>query len=423
MKTSIVVVGITGDLSRRKLLPALEQIHQNTDLDFTIVGVSRREVNIEELVGAALAPMTRIFTMDLAVDEDYQRLLASIPIDDTHQAVIYLAVPPLAVSQIVAKLGKAGFNQRNVKLLFEKPFGIDKASAEEMVAETLSYFDEDNMYRIDHYLAKEMAQNIVAFRTHNSLFARAWNNTFIEAIDVIASEKIGIEGRAEFYEQTGALRDVLQGHLMQLLALTIMDVAGDDAWSSMPAHRLAALQQLQSADVAQSRRGQYEGYQEEAANIGSQTETFVGVTLFSNEPTWQGVPLRLITGKALAQKTTEVQVHFKPYEGAASTCLRFRIQPHEGVEIDLVTKKAGYAREFVSRHLAFIYPPEVSLPDAYEQVLVDAIESRKSLFTSSEEIVESWRVLQPLLNAWSMGDVPMYRYPKGSNLDEVYQPT
>ena len=422
MRTSIVIIGVTGDLSRRKLLPALEQIHTNTDHEFTLVGISRRDVNIQELVGDKLAPITRMIQMDLASLDDYKRLLAELQLDETHQALVYLSVPPLAVTQIVSLMGRAGFSDANVKLLFEKPFGVDYASAKDMVDETCRYFSEDRMYRIDHYLAKEMAQNVVAFRTHNALFARTWNNEFIESIEVVASENIDIEGRAEFYEQTGALRDVLQGHLMQLLALTIMDTPAEISWDDMPAYRLEALRGISSADVSESFRAQYDGYQADVGNIGSETETFVAVTLASTSPKWLGVPFRLMTGKALAEKSTEIRVHFKPLGDAASNCLKFRIQPNEGVEIDLMTKQPGYQREFVERSLAYSYPVETRLPDAYEQVLVDAIESRKSLFTSSDEILESWRVLQPLLHAWDMGDVPMAQYPKGSPIETVYQP-
>lgn len=423
MRTSIVIVGVTGDLSRRKLLPALEQIYTNTDHEFSIVGISRRDVDVQELVGDRLAPITRMMQMDLANIEDYRRLFGDLKLDDTHQALIYLSVPPLAVTQIVSLLGRSGFSEANAKLLFEKPFGVDYESARDMVKQTRQYFPEDRMYRIDHYLAKEMAQNIVAFRTHNALFARTWSNEFIESIEVLASEDIDIEGRAEFYEQTGALRDVLQGHLMQLLALTIMDTPAEISWDNLPAYRLEALRSLASAEVADSFRAQYDGYEDEVENIGSTTETYVKLTLASTDPKWHGVPLRLVTGKALAEKTTEVRIRFKSLGDAASNCLKFRIQPNEGVEIDLMTKQPGYTREFIEQSLAFKYPVEARLPDAYEQVLVDAIESRKSLFTSSDEILESWRVLQPLLHAWAMGGVLMARYAKGSTIESVYQPT
>lgn len=422
MKTTFVIVGITGDLSRRKLLPALRQIHQRTNHEFSVVGVSRRQVDIPKLVGKELAPYSRLVMMDLASAADYKRLYREV-VKKGEQVIVYLSVPPLAVPQIVAHLGAAHFNQPGVKILFEKPFGIDAASAEEMIAETSSYFDESALYRIDHYLAKEMAQNIVTFRTQNALFAQVWNNRHIERIELVASEKIGIEGRAEFYEQTGALRDVLQGHLMQLLSLVLMDVSANVAWEKVPAERLRALQQLQVVDPGQSVRGQYEGYDVEAQNPGSRTETFVGVTLSSSAPQWQGVPLVVMTGKALADKLTEIRVHFTKSHDAQSNCLRFRIQPREGVEIALVTKKPGYSHELEQRQLAFSYPADTELPDAYEQVLVDAIDSRKSLFTSSAEILESWRVLQPLLDAWSMEQLPLNIYTKGSSAESVYRPT
>lgn len=419
MNTTFVIIGITGDLSRRKLLPALRQINQRTDHDFSIVGVSRKDVDIAALVGDELAPNSRLVAMDLAESRDYVRLYNDVVHPDG-QVVIYLSVPPLAVPQIVAHLGAAGFNRPDVKILFEKPFGIDYVSAQEMIAETSSYFDESVLYRIDHYLAKEMAQNIITFRSRNALFAQVWNNRHIEKIELLASEKIGIEGRADFYEQTGALRDVLQGHLMQLLSLVLMDVPDNFEWGDAPLHRLHALQQLVPADPQDSVRGQYAGYEKEVKNSGTRTETFVGVTLYSDAPEWQGVPLVLRTGKALAEKSTEIRIHFKKSHDEQSNCLRFRIQPREGVEIDLVTKKPGYSHELEQRSLAFSYAPDADLPDAYEQVLVDAIDSRKSLFTSSPEIIESWRVLQPLLDAWSMERVPLVTYEKGSSAEAIY---
>ncbi len=419
MKTTFVIIGITGDLSRRKLLPALRQIHQRTNHEFSIVGISRRDVDVAQLVGDELAPFSRMVAMDLANADDYAKLYKDVVKPD-EQVIIYLSVPPLAVSQIVARLGEAGFCDPSVKILFEKPFGVDLASAKEMIAGTSSYFDESTLYRIDHYLAKEMAQNIVTFRSRNALFSQVWNNRHIEKIEIIASEKIDIEGRVEFYEQTGALRDVLQGHLMQLLSLVLMEVPAHFAWEQAPAKRLRALEQLRTADPMDSVRGQYKGYEQEVGNTGSRTETFVGVTLYSNAPEWRGVPLVLRTGKALAEKTTEIRVHFKKNDDTQSNCLRFRIQPHEGVEIDLVTKRPGYSQELEHRELEFSYPADAELPDAYEQVLVDAIDSRKSLFTSSPEILESWRVLQPLLDAWAMEEFPLAVYEKGSSAESLY---
>jgi glucose-6-phosphate 1-dehydrogenase len=425
MKTKLLIFGITGDLSTRKLLPALKEIISTGDFDdLSIIGVSRREVNIAELLisslgDADLQDKVSVYSMDLTDAGDYFGLKDYVALQDDEQLIVYLSVPPQASSQIVNFMGEAGINSPNVKVLFEKPFGVDLSSAKDVIARTSRHYQEHQLYRIDHFLAKEMAQNIVAFRGGNALFGHIWDNDSIEKIEVIASEKIGIEGRAQFYDPTGALRDIVQGHLMQLLALTLMDIPADFDWATLPHLRSQALQALQPADPTRAIRAQYEGYQEEAGNPGSLTETFVALQLESNAPQWKNVPIHLITGKALNEKMTEVRIHFRKFHEGQSNCLIFRIHPKEGIEIDLFTKKPGYDREFEKQKLQFSYPEHTRLPDAYEQVIVDAIHSRKSLFTSSDEVLRSWEVLQPIQSAWAMDTQPLKTYPQASAMDDV----
>ncbi len=420
MVTKLIIFGITGDLSRRKLIPALRQIvASGTVREFEVIGVSRREVLADELVGPELADITSIVSMDLAEPADYINLFRASGAKDGNEVIIYLSVPPLAVTQIARQLGAAGFARPNVKLLFEKPFGMDEVSAQDMIQEITGHFDERMIYRIDHYLAKEMAQNIIAFRAGNALISGIWNTRHIQMIEVVASEKIGIEGRVEFYEQTGALRDVLQGHLMQLLALVLAKVPEELDWSELPKARARALAALQPADPRKSVRGQYDTYRGEVSNDHSLVETYVRTTLFSSDPVWHDVPLILTTGKALSEKMTEVRVHFRKSHIAQANCLRFRIQPDERVEIDLYAKKPGYDRELEHKALTFSYPDDTVLPDAYEQVLVDAFRGDKSAFATSEEILASWHALQPLLDAWAIDDAPLIRYETGSPYDDL----
>ena len=425
MKTKLLIFGITGDLSTRKLLPALKEIYATGELDdLSIIGVSLREVNVPELLISSLgdtdlADKVSIFSMDLAESGDYLRLKKSIALGDDEQLIVYLSVPPSAATSIVDFMGAAGINTPNVKILFEKPFGVDLASAQDAIARTARYYHEDQLYRIDHYLAKEMAQNIVAFRGGNALFGSIWNDNFIEAIEIIATEKIGIEGRSEFYEQTGALRDFVQGHLMQLLALTLMDIPHDFDWKELPELRLKALEQLQPADPAKAVRAQYEGYQAEAGNPGSLTETFVSLELESNQPRWLDVPILLTTGKALDSKTTEIRIHLKKFHEAQSNTIVFRIQPNEGIDIELFTKKPGYDREFETRHLDLLLPEDTKLPDAYEQVIVDAIRSHKNLFTGSDEVLRSWEILKPVQDAWNMDNRPLKQYAPQSRIEDI----
>jgi glucose-6-phosphate 1-dehydrogenase len=425
MTTKLLVFGITGDLSTRKLLPALRSILASENSpNVQIIGVSRREVDVKKLLTSSLgddklAPLVSVFSMDLARAEDYAKLKSYVDLQANEQLLVYLSVPPMASAQIVDFLGQAGMNTSNVKLLFEKPFGVDLASAQEVIDRTAKYFDEAQIYRIDHYLAKEMAQNIVAFRGGNALFGHIWNKTAIEKIEVVALEEIDVEGRAGFYEQTGALRDVVQGHLMQLLALVLMDIPPNFDWDGLPELRRAALASVRPGDPRQAVRAQYEGYQHEVENPGSLTETFVSLHLSSQDERWKDVALVLTTGKALNKKATEVRVYFRKFHDAQSNCLVFRIQPNEGIEIELYTKKPGYERKFERQKLGFSYPEDAVLPDAYEQVLMDAISSKKSLFTSSSEVLASWRILQPILDSWSMTDQPLFIYPKKSSTHTI----
>ena len=411
MKTKLLIFGISGDLSRRKLLPALGSIMSSKMFDnLEIIGVSRQELVIGDVFDEALLGRSSIFTMDVAKKSDYLRLKTHLNLLPDEQLIIYLSVPPAATHQIIELLGGAGLNTAQIKLLLEKPFGVDYESAVDMNQRTAQYFGEEQIYRIDHYLAKEMAQNIVAFRGGNALFSHMWNGTFIEKIEIEASETIGIEGRAQFYEQTGALRDVVQGHLMQLLSLVLMEVPHKFDWSILPKLRQKALEAIVSADPEYAHRAQYKGYQEEVNNPGSVTETFVALQLNSTAPQWKGASFTLMTGKSLAKKTTEIRVHFRKTHEAQGNLLTLRIQPNEGLEMEFFTKKAGYDHVLEPQRLAFTYPEDTILPDAYEQVLVDAIRSRKSLFASSEEVLESWRILQPILSAWEMDARPLKVY-------------
>lgn len=442
--TIFIIVGITGDLAKRKLLPAIEQIAKASELPdaFKIVGITRRDVSVEEVLanvsetneGQPLSYVSshlEMYRMNLEDAQDYSKLKQYLQkldeqFESTSQKLFYLSVPPQMSEQIVEQLGEAGFSDDlSTKLLLEKPFGSDYRSAEDMIIRIRRYFKEEQVYRIDHYLAKEMAQNIVVFRNGNSLFRQSWNRSFIERIEIIASESIGIEGRTVFYEQTGALRDFIQNHLMQLAALTLMELPENEEWNSdVPSRRLAALQSLHLNTAKpltlSNLRGQYRGYQDEVQNPGSTTETYASVTVFSDSPKWQGVPITLAAGKALAQKFTEVRVYYRKQHGQEADRLTFRLQPKEGVELELWSKKPGYSRELIPVHMQFNYHEQaVKLPEAYEQVIVDAIRSDHTLFTTSEEVLASWRILQPLQSAWSLSNQDLKLYQQGTSYEKL----
>lgn len=396
MKTLLVIFGITGDLSSRKLLPALAHIiTDNPKEDLSILGVSRREVDINQLVLDAahnqeLANRTAIHTMDLAQLSDYAGLKIAVAEYEADQVLMYLAVPPGAAAQIVDLLGEAGINQPNIHLLFEKPFGYDLESARDFLQRTARYFDEKQIFRIDHYMAKEVSAEVIRLRRNAENHHHSWGNASIKAIDIVASESIGIEGRAGFYEQTGALRDFIQGHLMQLLSLVLMKVPADLNDEQIPSLRLNALNSVVVATTEDAIRAQYDGYQDEAENPGSTTETFVSIELKSDDENWQDVPLRLTTGKALDEKRSFIKVSYK--DGTSDIFEEGKV------------KGEGH------RQL-----------DAYERVLLEAIAGRKTLFTSGDEVLRSWEILNYVQQDWSMDDTPLRQYEQGSTADSIIE--
>lgn len=433
--TILVIFGITGDLSKRYLLPALAEICNSAQLakDFQVLGISRRDVKAEEIFSGrqeVLRPYSQLFKMDLVKEDDYKKLKVQLgklsqKFKTKPQVIFYLSVPPAAARQIISQLGEAKLSTTGTVLLLEKPFGNDYISAKELVEETNKHFAEEQVYRIDHYLAKEMAQNITVFLGSNAIFRDVWNGQFIEGIEIIASEKINIEGRVNFYENTGALRDFVQSHLLQLAALVLMEPCSDIFdFDEIPRRRLAALKSIEPVpkDKCGERvfRAQYQGYAQEVSNPGTKTETFVDITLFSTDKRWQGVPIRLTTGKNLDQKLTEIKVSFKKTSAQASNMLVFRVQPNGGIELDLWVKEPGYERRLQKLKLSFEYGQHFGrLPDAYEQVLIDAMRGNHSLFASSDEVLASWQILQPVLECWSMSSSDLKTYEAGSSVEQV----
>jgi len=396
MKTLLVIFGITGDLSGRKLLPALSHIiNDNPGQDLSILGVSRREADVKQLVldstgNQNVADCTELYTMDLAEAGDYAGLKEAVRAYGADQTLMYLAVPPGAAAQIVDLLGEAGINSPDIHLLFEKPFGYDLESAHDFLQRTARYYTEKQIFRIDHYMAKEVSAEVIRLRRNAENHHHSWGNASVKAIEIVASESIGIEGRAGFYEQTGALRDFIQGHLMQLLSLVVMKVPAEFSDDQIPAMRLAALNSINVATYEDAIRAQYEGYQDEAQNPGSQTETFVSIKLTSGDENWQGVPLRLTTGKALNEKRSFISVHYK--DGTTDVF-------EEGSVVDEGHRKL----------------------DAYERVILEAIAGRKTLFTSGEEVIRSWEILNYVQQAWAMNESALKYYKQGSTAESVIE--
>lgn len=455
----LVIFGITGDLAKRKVLPAVYHLFKDNLLPehTQIVGTSRRALSNQELLEqvelcvlevdnvcdpAALQRFQdnlHMLQLNPVNDDDYDKLRETLDSIDASQGqalnrLFYLSVPPQVYGPIISRLGEHGLNaggeQGGSRLLVEKPFGYDINSARRLIDETATIFQEDQIFRIDHYLAKETAQNILTFRRHNPLFSSVWDGQHITSVEVMAAEQIGIEGRANFYDSVGALRDLVQSHLLQLLTLTLMDLPADPTDNNQ-LHNckqafLEALEPIAADEVAKRViRAQYGDYRAEVDNQDSTTETFVSVELYSHLPKWHGVPLRLTTGKELAAKQTVITVCF----GTPATDinqLTFRLQPNEGIDVQLLVKKPGYTDDIQPADMNFSYATSFqkdSQPAAYERVLVDAVRGDKALFATSEEVIASWQVLQPILDAWARSSDDLRLYSRGSEAAAIINQT
>ncbi|MGF7228704.1 MAG: glucose-6-phosphate dehydrogenase [Candidatus Saccharibacteria bacterium] len=447
--STLVIFGITGDLAQRKLLPALYHLASYGMLPdtFQIVGVTRQAVTPDDVlqklatfvsdpnpdVVAWILARISIFTMDLLQVEDYRSLRSYLDTLETEVGIcmhrlFYLAIPAQTYAPVVEKLGQSGLNKAcphgtgESRLLIEKPFGYDVASAQELIELLEGVFDEPQTYRIDHYVAKETVQNIITFRAHNALFKSLWNAEHIRQITITATEVIGIENRVAFYEQTGALRDFIQSHLLQLLALVAMEDGPQDA-VALHARKLALLQSIvpiaPNIVTQEAVRGQYAGYRDEVNDQRSITETYAALRLHINNPRWKNVPIILETGKALAQKSIEIAITFGDGDNQDNdNVLIMSIQPNEGVGLNLRAKKPGFDHTMQPVDMEFRYARAFGgttrHPDAYERVLADALRGDRLLFTTGEEVLASWHIVQHVQAEWAKNGTDLHIYDKGS---------
>jgi glucose-6-phosphate 1-dehydrogenase len=437
---AIVIFGITGDLSRKKLLPALYDLFKENILspDTRIFGTSRKELDKQELLSSVeldalsddqISDPTVVEKMNQALnvvqldpenDDDYEKLRLTLNEIDDHQKrlrIFYMSIPSSAYEPIVERLASHDLNDERSRLLLEKPFGSDLSSAEASIQFAHNAFPEDQIYRIDHYLAKEMSQNIVQFRMQNPSFNTLWNSSFIKSVHIKQCETIGIEGRANFYEQTGALKDVVQNHLMQLLAITLMDVPSALTSEAIHEAKQKFFDTLNPADPNKAERGQYEKYGEEVNNPKSSIETAARVKLTSSLDAWQGTEFILEHGKAMPESIASVKVEFKTNHDSEPNNLIFQIQPNDGISLGLRVKRPGLDNQIGSSSLDFRYRNafrDLKSFDAYEKVIVDAINGDQSLFASDKEVIASWKVLQPVVEAWAQNSDGLYTYTAGS---------
>jgi glucose-6-phosphate 1-dehydrogenase len=459
--TTLVVFGATGDLARRKLLPAVYNLAHDGSLPahFHLVGVARGEMTDAEFRDMA-ADAVRQFSRQTPDEDVLERLLDRLAyvagsfddpavydalretlagLDDDAglplNRCLYLSTAPAFFETIVRQLGEhalAHHPQAEVRIVIEKPFGRSLADAQRLNRVVLSVFEEPQVFRIDHYLGKETVQNLLALRFANQLFEPIWNRNHIEHVQITAAEDIGIEGRAGYYDSAGALRDLVQNHMLQLLCHVAMEPPVEFTADEVRDEKVKVLRAIgpprpqDVPDVAV--RAQYKGYLDEpGVPPDSTTETYAALRLEVHSWRWAGVPFYLRAGKRLARKLTEIAVALKPVphlafkpekgsEGVRPNVLVLVLQPNEGVSLSLVAKIPGTRMRLRPVKMEFNYGTTFlsQSPESYERLILDAMRGDATLFTRDDEVEAQWRVCDPILEVWESTPGPLPQYPPGS---------
>jgi glucose-6-phosphate 1-dehydrogenase len=457
----LVLFGATGDLAHRKVMPALYQLWRTNLLphEFVVLAIGRRPYDNETFraeIRGALEKYSRVLPLDesawhsfaerveyqqLNFDEPagFDRLAAHLDTLDEERGtrgnrLYYLATQPSQFSEIVAQLGRVGLDHERHdggwrRVVIEKPFGHDLASAQKLNREVGKVFRESQVYRIDHYLGKETVRNLLVFRFGNSLFEPIWNRRYVDHIQITVAESMGIENRGAFYEETGAARDVLQNHLLQLVSLVGMEPPAAFQADALRDEKVKVLRAIAShpENVV---RGQYgpgwlagtkvPGYREEGdVDPQSETETFVAAKFVIDDWRWSGVPVYVRTGKRLPKRATEIAIQFRevPHRLFASSgsepdpnLLAIRIQPDEGIMLRFGAKIPGLGLDVRSVTMDFSYGSAFSVdsPDAYETLILDALQGDASLFTRADEVEHAWAIVDPIIETWADADAPAF---------------
>jgi glucose-6-phosphate 1-dehydrogenase len=461
---ALVIFGASGDLTKKKLFPALYSLAYRRLLPekFGIVGVSRTEETgdgfsdsmkeavqqygrdefREDIWESLVDGMSYVPVTAENANEGFDRLATALTELDRDRGtagnrVYYLAVPPSAFETIVEGVGKSRSTDGWTRLIVEKPFGHDLNSALELNDVLHRYFEESEIYRIDHYLGKETVQNMLALRFANGIFEPVWNRQFIEHIEITVAESIGIEGRAEYYEQAGAIRDIFQNHLLQLVALTAMEPPIDFTSDSVRNEKVKVFKSMHTPGPKSVVRGQYgSGYvegaevpgyrEEEGVDPHSMTETFVAAKLYVDNWRWADTPIYVRAGKRLARRETTIAIQFKraphpPFEELAAEGLRpnvllIHIQPDEGVSLAIGAKVPGQGMQIRTVHMDFLYGGafRAHMPEAYERLLLDCMRGESTLFTRADEVTEQWQLVDAIVAAWRRDRPSFPNYSAGT---------
>lgn len=458
----LIIFGATGDLARRMLFPSLYHLHKQGRLpnDLKIVGFARKEYSNDQFCNYLSEEFKNLygnvfnqeswqkfcenityFQGDLANEEDFLKLGKKLAEADTDvnsctDKIFYLAISPDLYPQTFSGIRKSQLESicehtKHVRVVIEKPFGKNLNSYYAMNNSLLEIFEEEQIYRIDHYLGKETVKNILNFRAANPLFFNDWNKNTIDRIDVKVMESLGVGTRAEYYDEYGQMRDLVQSHSLQLLSLVMAELPDELSAEKIRNSKTAILQSLYVENIESDVvRGQYgngiidgtpvKSYKEEHEKLSvSNTETYVHLKAHSKLEAWEGVEINLISGKRMQSKASSITLHFKSQERVkgipSKNKLTFQLQPSEGITLDLQVKKPGL-NELEVVPMVFKYQDNfrVLLPDAYESLLLDIFKGNKSSFISNEELEASWKFIDLILEHWETNQTPLMIYPAGS---------